>query len=192
MDTGDSISSNKLCMLHRACAYIPPICTLDFRGVICAHRHPPSNMILDSVASNVESTLAFTLSVQIVDSINKLQRGTNGLKGPYEPVLMFCTGVVLFAAASAISSSADTSTARPKSAHVGSRHKPAAGSGGGGGGGLAVNASIIPSAVRKDMRDIASHVLVLAFSRMAMQQVREMIFFTTPKNLQLKTKCAMY
>ncbi len=118
MDTGDSISSNKLCMLHRACAYIPPICTLDFRGVICAHRHPPSNMILDSVASNVESTLAFTLSVQIVDSINKLQRGTNGLKGPYEPVLMFCTGVVLFAAASAISSSADTSTARPKSAQA--------------------------------------------------------------------------
>jgi hypothetical protein len=114
-------------------------------------------MILDSVASNVESTLAFTLSVQIVDSINKLQRGTNGLKGPYEPVLMFCTGVVLFAAASAISSSADTSTARPKSAHgsssSSSRHKPAAGGSGarGGGAGLAVNASIIPSAVRKDM-----------------------------------------
>jgi hypothetical protein len=150
-------------------------------------------MILDSVASNVESTLAFTLSVQIVDSINKLQRGTNGLKGPYEPVLMFCTGVVLFAAASAISSSADTSTARPKSARGGSRQKPAAGgSGGRGGVGLPVSSSIIPSAVRKDMRDIASHVLVLAFSRMAMQQVREMIFFTTPKNLQLKTKCAIY
>lgn len=135
-------------------------------------------MFIDSVASNVESTLAFTLSVKIVELIANMQSSAakgsgfavlmfNGSSssasavtaGKYDTIIMLCTGILLFVSLSGISSPSSASAKKHRASKK-SHHAAVAPSG------------LLPAAVRKDMKDIASHVLLLAFSRMAMQQIR--------------------
>jgi hypothetical protein len=122
-------------------------------------------MIVDSVAANVESTLAFTLSIKIVNMITSIQRSGGGSvqASALDTTTMICVGVLLFATVSIISSS--SAQAVSQSSRVRRTSK-----------------LTIPVAMRKDMRDIASHVLLLAFSRIAMQQININAFLMDPSS----------
>jgi hypothetical protein len=144
-------------------------------------------MLATSVASNVESTLAFTLSVKIVDLFSNMQTqsyhgggqaalflsvpasGQPGtpVAGRYDAIVMICTGAILFSIVSGISSQPNAPVRRTRAGRSvaqsskkdGAADLPSSES-----------KSFFPTAIRKDMKDIAGHVLLLAFSRIVMQQ----------------------
>lgn len=147
-------------------------------------------LLLDSVASNVESTLAFTLSIKIVDIILDMQMqsrrklllllmvkdGNESKRGvqitpaasyfSYDPVLMFSAGVLLFILVSGLSASLNDNTTKRKikrkrqQCRDNSERQQQKDS-----------EDEVGSIVRSNMTSIATHVLVLSFSRLALLQV---------------------
>jgi hypothetical protein len=119
--------------------------------------------ILESAAANVESTLAFTLSVKLVDIVGNLRRGSSYSSGgsdPRDATLFLCVGILFLSAAPSFFSSSQASSSSSSSRS--SSH-----------GGLSQLHRLLQSAARvgRDMLSLASEVLLLAFSRLVMQQV---------------------
>ena len=114
----------------------------------------PPPLILESVAANVESTLAFTLSVKLVDIVGNL-RGSAGRGGsdPRDATLFLCVGILFLSAAPSLLSQSPGSD----DANKGRKRR---------------EDGLLGAAMRvgRDMASLASEVLVLAFSRLVMQQ----------------------
>ena len=122
--------------------------------------------ILDSVASNVESTLAFTLSVKLVDIVGNLRGGGNG-KGrgdPRDATLFLCIGILFLSAAPAFVS---TFSSPSKQTQAASKR-----------GSMLQQALASAARVSRDLTSLAGEVVLLAFSRLVMQQVvpRQVLF----------------
>lgn len=116
--------------------------------------------ILESAAANVESTLAFTLSSKLVEIAGNLRGvGAQG-RDPRDSTLFLCIGILFLSAAPMFLSS------QLPQAHAGQRSQ----------------AGMLASAARvgRDMLSLASEVLLLAFSRLVMQQVRLSKFVVDP------------
>jgi hypothetical protein len=128
--------------------------------------------IIDSVASNVESTLAFNLSVQLVDILSGLKGGKLLLSNPLDSTIFLCVGILFISAAPSFLFRGDypmPSSARDPNISV---------------RGLSSSVrdlfrSLV--AVTADTMALVGHVLVLSFSRIAMQQVRLSRFDVHPK-----------
>ncbi len=139
---------------------------------------PPSsnNMpIMASAAANVESTLAFSLSVKLVDIVGNLRSGgtsyyTSGGSDPRDATLFLCVGILFL---SVVPTFFSASTDSPRKAGPNKM-------------GSAAGFFKTAAAVGRDMLSLASEVLVLAFSRLVMQQVLFFIFITRVENTTKK------
>lgn len=128
-------------------------------------------VILDSVAANVESTLAFNLSARLVDLLARIRTTQPASQGRDTAAVFLCVGALFLTAVPSIVNlvgrTKDTEDA--SFAYATARGKK--------GWGLA--SSLL--AVSRDFIGMASHVLVLSFSRIAMQQVRLSRFVVEPR-----------
>ncbi len=159
--------------------------------------------ILQSVAGNVESTLAFTLSVKVVDIVGQL-RGQISADGrdARDGALILCVGILLLSIGSTFlassSSSAGSASGLPATVFASAAKRAAnfskkkqKGASHQGVALLSLWSSTMahltpPSFLSKGLMDISSHVMVLSFSRLAMQQVRLSQFNVDPNTcLQL-------
>lgn len=111
--------------------------------------------ILEAAAANVESTLAFMLSSKIVEIVGDL-RGSQG-SDPRDSTLFLCIGILFLSAAPVFLSAPSPPTAGRKTGMLASAAR-----------------------VGRDMLSLASEVLLLAFSRLVMQQVRLSKFVVDP------------
>ena len=128
--------------------------------------------IIDSVASNVESTLAFNLSVRLVDILSGLKGGKLLLSDPRDSTIFLCVGILFISAAPSFLFRGDypmPSSARDPKISVR--------------GWSSSVRDLFRSlmVVTADAMALVGHVLVLSFSRIAMQQVRLSRFDVDPK-----------
>lgn len=158
--------------------------------------------ILQSVASNVESALAFSLSVKVVDILGQL-RGSAAVAGSYQGdrdardgVLVFCLGILFLSMGSTFLTSGEgvPSKFRATGASTLSGHGHGALRQKGSGAQqphpqlwrklwhstVVLASSPLPSAITRGLKDISNHVMVLSLSRLAMQQVRLSKFSVDP------------
>lgn len=132
-------------------------------------------VILDSVAINVESTLAFNLSVRLVDALYKAKGGSSKhgkghlLNDPRDTTIFLCVGILFLSAVPSIllGSSLKSGLDAPRSSVGGKRS-------------MYQDAIHSLFAMSRDAVGLFGHVLMLAFSRIAMQQVRLSRFEVDP------------
>ena len=139
-------------------------------GLIFCQGQATAMPVLQSVASNVESSLAFTLSVKIVDIINSMNaESSSGVSGvhSFDPVITLCTIVVFMTLLSCFE---DTASG-PK----GSARTP--------------QATSVPAGWIKDVRSIATHILVLAFSRYGSEELFLKLTGSRPSPCMLQMTC---
>ena len=122
--------------------------------------------ILQSAASNVESTLAFNLSGRLVEVVRSLQGSAAQNADPRDSTLFLCIGILFLSAAPLWISSQGKK--KKKAASVTNKEK-----------GTKQHLHLLGSAARvgRDMLSLASEVLLLAFSRLVMQQVGGIFLF---------------
>ena len=142
--------------------------------------------ILQSVASNVESTLAFTLSVKVVDIVGQLRGQISDGRDARDGSLILCVGILLLSIGSTfLSASSSRSPAKRFGTGVATMkkvtsreniHAARSSSWSSLSPSLWWSRALVhltpPTFVSKGLVDISSHVMVLSFSRLAMQQVR--------------------
>lgn len=160
--------------------------------------------ILQSVASNVESALAFSLSVKVVDIVGQLRgsaaSGSNqSSRDARDSMLVFCTGILLLSIGSTFLTSGESVPSRfrmaaSNKARAAARQQHAAIAQAEheygrtplwwqrmwAKGTMLLSSSPLPPAITRGLKDISNHVMVLSLSRLAMQQVRLSKFSVDP------------
>ena len=112
--------------------------------------------ILDSAAANVESTLAFTLSVKLVDIVGNIRGNGGGRGDPRDATLFLCIGILFLSTAPAFVSTFSLPKKTPSAKTAGTTLQQALAS---------------AARVSRDLTSLAGEVVLLAFSRLVMQQV---------------------